>query len=380
MNIPVIALVKDKNTQSLLELYIQENSAFKFLAATDDFEKAFNAIAELQKSLLLIEIEEDEDFSIDFIKRVAEKNPNCRILAFTQYYNTELVIKAMREGALEILRFPIIKEKFTNALEDIKAEILGEKNKKDKCKVISVFSNKGGVGKTSIAMNLALELAKNTRENVVLVDLNFQLGDVTTFWDLKPSFNISYMLKNIDGIKKDFLLNTLEKYKDTSLYILADPPYFKQADYVSEKNIEKLLEVLKTSFSYIVIDTTSGFGGKTMKALALSDLVLLLATMNLPALRNCQRCLELFESEGFDNNKIKILVNRYMESEDIKVEDVEKLLKKKVFWKIPNNYFTMMSAINLGVPVAEVNRDSNVARSYKDLSILISDSIYKKDF
>jgi len=380
MNVPVLILAKDESLQKLLKLYIEEDGDFKFLASTDDFEKAFSAVSELASSLLIVDITENEDFSIDFIKKTVEKNPECKVLALSQNYTTETIIKAMREGAVEISRLPLIKEKFFLTLENIKNNFSGKKIKSDKCKMISVFSNKGGVGKTSIAMNLALELAKNTKENVALVDLNFQLGDVTTFWDLKPTLNLTYMLKNSDTLNKDFLLNTLEKYKETSLYILADPPYFKQADFVSQKDIEKLFNVLKTAFSYIVVDTTSGFGAKTMMALSLSDMVLLLTTIDLPALRNCQRCLDLFEGEDFDSDKIKILINRYMESDDIKLEDVENLLRKKVFWKIPNNYFTMMSAINLGVPVAEINKDSNVARSYKDLSILISDSIYKQNF
>lgn len=378
MNIPVIVLTKEKSSQEIIELYIKENSEFSFLASTDDFDKAYCAISELKQSLLVIDISEEEDFAIDFIKKSIEQNPDCKVIALTENYKTETIIKAMREGVIEILTIPLIKEQFSNALQNVINSITGEKIQKDKCKTISVFSNKGGVGKTSLAMNLALELAKNTKENVVLVDLNFQLGDITTFWDLKPNFNISYMLKNIDKLNQNFLLNTIEKYKNTNLYILADPPYFKQADYVAEKDIITLLNMLKSTFSYIVIDTTSGFGNKTIKALEMSDMILLLTTMNLPALRNSQRCLELFNSLNFNSDKVKILINRYMESEDIKVEDVEQLLKKKVFWKIPNNYFTMMSAINLGIPVAEINRDSNVARSYKDLSILISDSIYKR--
>ncbi|MBP3925092.1 AAA family ATPase [bacterium] len=380
MNIPVLILTKDESSQNLLKLFIEENKSFNFLASTDDFEKAFLAVSELKNSVLIIDISENEDFAIDFIKKTVEKNPECKVIALTENYSAETVIKAMREGAAEILRLPLIKEKFLKTLEDIKNAFDGKKVKSDKCKTISVFSNKGGVGKTSIAMNLALELAKNTKENVALVDLNFQLGDVTTFWDLKPTYNLSYMLKNTDTLNKDFLLNTLDKYKDTSLYILADPPYFKQAGFVSESDVENLFKVLKTSFSYIIVDTTSGFGMKTMKALSLSEMVLLLTTMDIPALRNCQRCLELFDSEDFEDDKVKILVNRFMETDDIKIEDVEKLLRKKVFWKIPNNYFTMMSANNLGVPAAEVNKESNVARSFKDLSILISDSIYKQNF
>ena len=254
----------------------------------------------------------------------------------------------------------------------------GIKPKKSKCRIISVYSNKGGVGKTSIATNLALELAKITKENVALIDLNFQLGDVTTFLDLKPSFNISYMLQNLDKINEDFLLSTLEKYKDTSLYVLADPPFFKQVEGISLSDISRLFEILRDTFSYVVVDTSAGFDSKAVKALENSDMVLFVTIVNLPSLRNCQRCLEQFEKMGIESEKINIVVNRFMENDEISSEDVEEVLNKKISWKIPNNYFTMMSAINKGVPVSTVNPDSNVALSYKNLALNISDSLYKK--
>ena len=184
--------------------------------------------------------------------------------------------------------------------------------------------------------------------------------------NLKPSFNISYMLQNLDKINSDFLLSTLEKYKDTSLYVLADPPYFKQADEVSLKDISKLFKILRETFAYVVVDTSAGFEPKVITVLENSDLVLLTLIVNLPSLRNCQRCLETFEKMGIDNDKIQILINRYMENDEIKAEDVEEVLGRKLYWKIPNNYFTMMSSINKGVPVCEINSDSN-ANLYLDL-------------
>ena len=236
---------------------------------------------------------------------------------------------------------------------------------------------KGGIGKTSIASNLALELAKITKENVALVDLNFQLGDITTFLDLKPSFNISYMLQNPDKINSDFLLNTVERYKNTSLYVIADPPYFKQAENISKTQIIKLFDKLKETFSYVVVDTDSTFDNKTVTALDNSDIIFLVTIVNFPALRNCQRILDLFDKLGYDREKTQIVINRYMENDEIKAEDVEKLLEKPVYWKIPNNYFTMMSAINKGVSVAEINPESNVALSYKEFAMSVSDMVYR---
>lgn len=115
-----------------------------------------------------------------------------------------------------------------------------------------------------------------------------------------------------------------------------------------------------------------------MMALENSDLIFLVTIVNLPALRNCQRCLELFEKMGFDDDKTQVLVNRYMENDEIKAEDVEEVLGRKIYWKIPNNYFSMMSAINKGVPVSEINPDSNVAVSYKNLALMVSDSVYRQ--
>lgn len=185
------------------------------------------------------------------------------------------------------------------------------------------------------------------------------------------------MLSNLDKVNSGFLLNTLEKYKDTSLYVLADPPYFKQAEIVTQRQVAKLLDILRNTFSYVVIDTDASFDSKTVTALDNSDLVFLISIVNLPALRNCQRILDLFEKLGYEEEKTQIIVNRFMENDEIKIEDVENLLERKVYWKIPNNYFTMMSAINKGVPVSEVNPSSNVAQSYRELAISVSDMVYR---
>ena len=209
--------------------------------------------------------------------------------------------------------------------------------------------------------------------------MNFQMGDITTFLDLKPSFNISYMLENIEKINETFLLSTLERYKNTNLYILADPPYFKQADNIQPKQITKLFNTLKETFSYIIVDAESSFNAKNITTLDNSDLILLVTVANLPALRNTQRCIELFEKLGYDREKTQIVVNRYMENDEIKESDVEKVLSKEIYWKIPNNYFAIMTAINKGIPVSILNGSTNIAQSYKELAQKISDNLYKQN-
>lgn len=373
-----VILSNEFSTSEVIKLFVGEFENLEVCQENDSSE-AYKKIANYQgKSILLADLSTYKQQKLELILKVTKECKSCKVLALSDNPSVDLIIEIMRAGAKEFVPIPIIKSEFFESVNKLLSEF-NETKKTNNCKIISVFSNKGGIGKTSLATNLALELSKITKENIALIDLNFQMGDITTFLDLKPSFNISYMLENLDKINETFLLSTLERYKKTSLYVLADPPYFKQADNIQPRQITKLFNTLKETFSYIIVDAEASFEGKNIAALDNSDLVLLVSVANLPALRNTQRCLELFEKLGYDKEKVKIIINRYMENDEIKEADIEKVLSKKIYWKIPNNYFAIMTAINKGIPVSEINDSTNIARSYKDLAQYISDNLYKQN-
>ena len=375
-SISAIIVTKNSSLRQLLDSYLQEIGCFDIL---DDFENTselYNTISSLVKVLLIVDFESVPNF---LVGKYAQDIPGCKIMVIKENPDVDFIVRTVRAGAKEILSYPLIKSEFVESVNNLKIRFNDDLQTQNKCKTITVFSNKGGIGKTSIAANLALELAKITKENVALVDLNFQLGDITTFLDIKPSFDISYMLKNLDTVNKDFLLSTMEQYKNTSLYVLADPPYFRQAENISPKQVAKLFEILKESFSYIIVDTDSHFDAKTVTVLDYSDMIFLVTIVNLPALRNCQRCLDLFNKLGYDDAKVQILINRYMENDEISLEEVENLLKKRVYWKIPNNYFAMMASINKGILLSDLNQNSNVAVSFKELAIYVADSVFRNN-
>ncbi len=373
-----VILSDEFSTSEVIKLFAGEFDNLE-ICQENDYSEAYKKIANYQgKSILLADLSTYKQQKLELILKVTKECKSCKVLALSDNPSVNLIIEIMRAGAKEFVPIPIIKSEFFESVNKLLSEF-NETKKTNNCKIISVFSNKGGIGKTSLATNLALELSKITKENIALIDLNFQMGDITTFLDLKPSFNISYMLENLDKINETFLLSTLERYKKTSLYVLADPPYFKQADNIQPRQITKLFNTLKETFSYIIVDAEASFEGKNIAALDNSDLVLLVSVANLPALRNTQRCLELFEKLGYDKEKVKIIINRYMENDEIKEADIEKVLSKKIYWKIPNNYFAIMTAINKGIPVSEINDSTNIARSYKDLAQYISDNLYKQN-
>lgn len=378
--IPTIIIDTDAQSTEVLNLYLSEAGYIQLIGEYNDIVTGYNAILEDRPSLVIVDISQKSELALDIINKISTNHKTCKIIVTSSNYSTDTIIKAMRVGAREFWPKPFIKDDILNSLNKLKDVVTGSGSDNKKCRVITTFSNKGGIGKTALATNLALELANLTKEKVALIDLNLQLGDITTFLDINPSFDISYVIQNLSRIDETFLLSTLEKYKDSNLYILADPPYLEQAEDITAEQIATLFEVLKKAFSYIVVDASATFDGKTITALDNSDLILLITIVNLPAIRNCQRCLDLFERLGYEKEKTKIILNRYMENDEIKVEDVEDVLSKKIYWKIPNNYFTIMSSINKGIPVGLVNPDSNIAQSYRELAAMLSDNIYKQDF
>lgn len=378
--IPTVIIDTDFQSLEVLDLYLAELDYIQLTGKYENIVEGYNFILETRPSIVIIDISQKTELALDIVNKISTNHRTCKIVVTSTNSSTDTIIKAMRAGAREFVAKPMIKEDFVTSISKLKEHITGGLSEDRKCRVITTFSNKGGIGKTAIATNLALELANLTKEKVALIDLNLQLGDITTFLDINPSFDISYVVQNLARIDETFLLSTLEKYKDTNLYILADPPYLEQAEEITAEQIATLFGVLKQAFSYIVVDTSANFDGKTITALDQSDMILLITIVNLPAIRNCQRCLELFERLGYEKEKTKIVLNRFMENEEIKVEDVEDVLDKKIYWKIPNNYFTIMSAINKGIPVGQVNSDSNIAQSYRELAAMLSDNIYKQDF
>ena len=379
MKIKTIIISEEQSTSEVLKLYVEKNDNFECCLCTSDYSKAYSFLSEVKEGLLCVDISNYQEQALNFVAKISSENPNLKIIALSSDKpDINLIVRTMRVGACNFLSIPIIESELKAVLQKIYDDINGSPVKNTKSKLISVYSGKGGVGKTSIAVNLAYELSKITKENVALIDFNFEFGDISTFLDLKPSFNISYMLNNLDKINSEFLFSAMEKYKDTSLYVLADSYNVKESERCSIKDIETFLNILRETFSYVIIDVHSGFDKSALKALELSDLVLMVMIVNLPALRNSQRCFETFDKMDFNTDKIQILVNRYMENDEISADEVETVLKKNIYWRIPNNYFTLMSAINKGLPVSEINSDSNVALNYKNLALNISDSFYRQ--
>lgn len=370
----VFILDKNEQSRNITKSFIEGLEFIENIEVFDNYKQGYEAIKNSQNPIVIMDI--SEEFAE--LNEIADNIKLCtsKIIITSLDYSTNTIIKALRLGAKEFLPKPILKDDLIRVLTMLNS--VSAENDSSQSKIISVYSNKGGIGKTTIAVNLAAELARVTKDKVALIDLNLQLGDISTFLNLNPPFDVNYVMRKLVDKSEDILIKGFEKYKDTSLYILADPSYIEQSESITPAMVTTLFAALKKVFSYIVIDMSSSIDPISLKILDSSDWILFTTIVNIPAIRNAQRCLNLFRSRKYPKDKVKIIINRYMDNDEINLEDIENTLGETIYWKIPNNYFTIMEAINKGETITEINAKSNIGNNFRDFATRVSDDIIEQ--
>jgi len=311
------------------------------------------------------------EVSIGSISALARDFPFLYLVALSDRADSDLILRTIRAGAHDFLCKPVQEKDLQAAAE--KAAKLTTTRKESAGrggKILSVFSNKGGNGTTTIAVNLADALVRHTGKKIAVVDLVLTHGDVTMFFNVNPSYSILDLAKNAEKADYDFLHTLLIRH-DSGVYILADPPLVEEADQISASQVRDVLSALRSMFDYTIVDTPHQFDERTLTALEMSDIVLLVSLLNLPSLKNTQKCLELFGRIGLFDERVRLLLSRYLPNDEIPKESIEGILNCPVFFSVPNDYPTVISSINRGKLLSEIAPDKEVTKSFETMAELL---------
>lgn len=369
-SLKIFVVDKDNITVSIIENYLKEVNSEYSLVKSSSLSSTKDKIDENALNLFIVDASENIDQIGTEIDEIEDNFKNCKFIITAYNFKTDDIVKFLRKSKKDFITKPIIKSGFLAIVNEIIEKMTSEQDFSGQGKVISVFSNKGGLGKTTIAVNLGYELARRDRRTkVAIVDMNLFLGDVTTFLDLTPPYDMSFLIKKIDETKDIVDLTT--QYSDSNYYIIADSPYRDYANNVSKEDVVKMLNALRKRFNYIIIDNSSAITGKTKYVLDLSDMILLITEANLPTLNNCKRCMDFFEHIGLQN-KTQIVLNRYSSSDECQKQDVADILQKNILSVIPNDWQTASSAINKGVTIGETNPFSDIYYAFGELADLVA--------
>lgn len=343
---------------------LSSDSRVQLLAGGNDAEQLYEEIIRLKPMAAIIALGQNPDQAIKLIQRLNLESPNTAIISAAPNQSPELLLQSLRAGAREFLQLPVKEQDLKTVLDRVATFCAGHvEAPKKKGRVIAVFSSKGGCGTSFIATNLAV--ATNAR--TALVDLNLQAGDLPLFLGLDPKYSFADMAEKRAKLD-DSLINSFVAPYSSSLSLLAAPKEADSADEIEPEHVFDVLQRMRESFEYIVLDPQHTFDSITLAALDLSDEIVLVLTLDIPAIRSTQRALEIFDRLGYPRKKIRIVVNRWSKQIDLDLRQVEKFLGEPVIGFIPSDYQTAVTSINLGQPLVKSDPNCKIAMEVRRIA------------
>src|SRR5512133_598791 len=292
--------------------------------------------------------------------------------------NPDWILKLIRAGAGEYLTKPVVAQELAEAVKKV-ARLQAQKSGQNGTKgaVISVYNPSGGMGTTTIAVNLAATLAASGG-SVALVDLNLISGDTTAFLDLAPRYTLANVTAKTGQLDASFLRSVLVPHS-SGVQVLNGPADLVDADRIQPEQIREVIAILQRIFEYIIIDTGGPLFGCNLAVFNLSDRILFTTVLSLPALKNATLYLMAMDREGSRSDRVKLVVNRHHPKDDIKLTDAEKILATSIYLTVPNAYVDVRTSINKGIPLVICCPRSPAAKAIEDLARQLTQETIHRD-
>jgi pilus assembly protein CpaE len=286
--------------------------------------------------------------------------------------DTAVLARAMQAGAREVVAMDdlhLVAGAVTRAHQFSQA-LRGPEASDHHGTVISVFSPKGGVGKTTVAVNLALALTEKGTRQVCLVDFDLAFGDVAITLQLFPSHTIEHAIGSEEDLDPPMLNSLLTRYQD-SLKVLAAPSHPDVRERISPLLISKILRTLRTMYDYVVVDTAPAFDEQTLTALDETDECIIVATLDVPTLKNVKVALDTLEMLNIGRGHRFLLLNRADDAVGIGAEKVEAILGMNVASQISTS-IDIAAATNAGTPIYAGSPHHPSSAAFRELSALLT--------
>src|SRR5579872_2853011 len=334
----------------------------------------FDVVVQTRPDIALVALDSDSAKGLALVAKIAQELPECNVLVISSSTEGSLILQAMRNGAKEFLGLPLRLEDVLSALERMRQTQLSRTGEGQvrACQVIAVAGSSGGAGCTSLAVNLGCILARNEQNSVVVIDLDFALGDSDVWLDIIPDYTIQDVAENITRLDYSLLKRSLTRH-DCGLFLLPRPVQLDDNLKITADQLRRVIALLKTTFTHLVVDTSKSFGALDMAAMEVANTVLLVTQLDLPCLRNVVRLMQYFEHAEGLTEKIQIVVNRVgLEDTQISLNKALETIGREISWQIPNDFATMVEARNNGVPLVMQAPKAKLTRALEQLAQKLS--------
>ena len=345
------------------------------------YEYFFDVIQGSTPDLAIVALDGDKQKALQMIGQLSIEHPKLPILTISQDH--QALLQSLQRGAKYFLTHPVVLEDLLAALR----RALGESGTVEPTQfgggssmmrqvgassIISVLGSRGGVGTTTLAVNLGATLAADPNNAVAMIDLDLALGDADIALDVAgESISIADLARNIERLDMNYLKRALSRHEDSGLSILRHPVEINEMNVIHEVHVERIVNLLKISYTHLILDLSKSLLPTDLTALRMSDMILLVAQLELSSLRNVVRMIHCLSMEEGLADKVRVIVNRQgadTVEEGISLKKAEEVIGKPIFWQVPNEPKAVIAARVAGAPLVRHAPKSRVQHSIHGLA------------
>ena len=383
-----VLIVDDiSETRENVRKLLQFESDVEVVGVARTGKEAIQTSLEVQPDVVLMDINMPDMDGIAATEAIRAKQPAVQVVVLSVQNDQNYMRRAMLAGARDFLTKPPMGDELISAIRRAGAMAISEKAKAaqvqvapamgsmagtnysygTKGKIVTIYSPKGGVGCTTIAVNLALTL-NNEDTRAALVDANLQFGDVAVFVNEQGKNTIADLAPRAEELDTEIVEEVMVKHAASGLHILAAPSRPEYAEKVTGEQLSKVLEYLQKLYPYVVVDTSPYLTDNVLSILDISDIIILVTSQDIPSIKNCRLFLDLLQTMGVDRERIIFVMNRFDKRINITPDRVADNLKQPVATVIPLDEQVVTKAVNRGVPFILEARNQPASRGILSLA------------
>jgi pilus assembly protein CpaE len=343
-------------------------------AECNRYEFFYDVIQQSQPDVVMISLDSDQQKALALIQHLGHEAPEMPILAISARGDGQAILQALRCGAREFLTAPVVLEELLKALQRLQRTAATSMTRageavptRQESQVIAVIGSRGGIGCTSIAVNLGCTIAQDSAHSVALVDLDLALGDADVSLDLMADYTLADVVLSVDRLDMQFLKRSLSKHT-SGLSLLPHPVQMDDCELIREDHLQRVIGLLRASYTHLLLDLSKSFSACDKAALRMADVILLVAQLELSSLRNVVRMLMALGNDPAMMDKVQIVVNRVGSDGDISLKKAEETIGKPIYWQIPNDTRALQDSRNQGIPLLQLAPKSKVQQAFVGLA------------